>query len=117
LTITLSAPARIFGFELSPDLYFPEETTADFYSGSKLVGTIDLFPSGNNGALLFAASTTTDPFTSVVINNLEGDDFAIARQRFAPAATPVPEPSTFLLLTLTAPALWAGKRGRRKANL
>ncbi|HLH02995.1 MAG TPA: hypothetical protein VKX25_09515 [Bryobacteraceae bacterium] len=111
LTITLSRAATTFGFEVGPDLMIPEETTADFYSGSKLVGTIDLFPSGNNGALLFAATSHTDPFTSVVINNLNGDDFAIARQRFQLAA--VPEPGSFALLGLPLAALFAFKRARR----
>jgi hypothetical protein len=95
LTISLSQPAKIFGFELAPDNQVVEQTTAAFYSGSTLVGTIDLSPDGNAGALLYAASTHTDPFTSVVITNLEGDDFAIAQERFAIV---VPEPATLLLL-------------------
>ncbi len=99
LTINLSQPASTFGLEIEPDAPGSEETTADFYSGSKLAGVIDLFPTGDSGALLFAASTSTDPFTSVVITNLTGDDFAIARQRFALApASMVPEPSSFLMI-------------------
>ncbi len=91
LTISLSSPASTFGLEIEPDNFSVEETTADFYSGSTLAGTIDLFPNGNAGALLFAASTATDPFTSVVITNLTGDDFAIAQQRFTLAsAAPCP---------------------------
>ena len=95
LAISLSNPVKIFGFELEPDNFAVEQTTAAFYSGSTLVGTIDLFPDGNAGALLYAASTHTDPFTKVVITNLEGDDFAIAEERFALV---VPEPATLLLL-------------------
>ncbi|MDQ2713258.1 MAG: PEP-CTERM sorting domain-containing protein, partial [Acidobacteriota bacterium] len=99
LTISLSKPASTFGFEIEPDAPAAEETTADFYSGSKRAGVIDLFPNGTSGALLFAASTSTNPFTSVVITNLAPDDFAIARQRFTLAsASTVPEPSSLFLL-------------------
>jgi hypothetical protein len=95
LSISLITPAKTFGFELGPDKQTSEDTIAAFYSGSTLVGTIDRFPDGNGGALLYAASTTTNPFTSVVITNLEGDDFAVAQERFALA---VPEPAPLLLL-------------------
>ncbi len=99
LTIRLSKPASMFGFELEPNSPSREETTADFYSGSNVRHVIDLFPRGNAGALLFAASTSTDPFTSVVITDLAGGDFAIARQRFTLAsASTVPEPSSLILL-------------------
>jgi PEP-CTERM motif len=102
-TISLSKPASRFGLEIETQGYATytgekAETTADFYSGSKLVGSIgrfvDAFDSG--GALLFAASTSTDPFTSVVITAPPPKDFAIARQRFTLAS--VPEPSSFFLL-------------------
>ena len=65
------------------------------------------------GALLFAASTTTDPFTSVVINNLDGDDFAIARQRFTLASVATPEPATSGLLGAALAALFFLKRKRK----
>ncbi len=113
LLISLTAPASTFGVEIEPDNFAAEETTAAFYSGSTLVGTIDLSPDGNSGALLFAASTTTNPFTSIAITNLESDDFAIARQRFALAATATPEPSTFMLL---GPALLAAAFFLRRAR-
>jgi hypothetical protein len=102
LGISLINPAKIFGFELEPDDLATQETTAAFYSGSLLVGTIDLFPDGNGGALLYAASTTTNPFTRVVITNLAGRDFAIAQERFALA---VPEPGTLVLLIAALAAL------------
>ncbi len=95
LGISLIKPVRAFGLEVEPDNPAVEETTAAFYSGSTLVGTIDRFPNGNAGAVLYAAFTTTTPFTRVVITNLDGDDFAIAQERFTLA---VPEPATLLLL-------------------
>ena len=113
LTISLSSPASTFGLEIEPDNDAIEETTADFFSGSTLEGTIDLFPNGNAGALLFAASTSTDPFTSVVITNLTGDDFAIAQQRFTLASSSVPEPAGFFLLgPALLVALWWSRRFR-----
>jgi PEP-CTERM motif len=99
-TISLSKPASTFGLEIQSQGFGTgekTETTADFYSGSKLVGIIALFTdSYDPGARLFAASTSTDPFTSVVITSPPYKDFAIARQRFTLA--PVPEPSSLLLL-------------------
>jgi len=109
LTIFLGHAATTFGFELQPDNAAAEQTAAKFYSGSTLVGTIGLSPNGDSGALLYAASTTTNPFTSVVINDLTNlidspKDFGIARQRFILAA---PEPGTYALsglaLLLLAP--------------
>ncbi len=97
LLISLTRPVTTFGFESEPDTWAQEETTASFYSGQTLVGTIDLLPNGNAGALLYAASTTTNPFTSVLIVNLADDDFAIARQRYTLASV-APEPATFLLI-------------------
>ncbi len=99
LTITLSKAAGTFGFELEPDFPLAERTTAVFYSKSSPVGTITLSPNGVSGALLFAASSTFDPISRVVITNLEGDGFAIGRQRFALATVlPTPEPATMGLL-------------------
>jgi PEP-CTERM motif len=98
LTLTLTSAANIVGFELEPDNFAVEETTAQFFNGGTLLGTIDLFPNGSAGALLFAAQSDQD-ITSVVITNLAGDDFAIAQLRAgetAPATTP--EPGTMVLL-------------------
>jgi hypothetical protein len=111
LVINLSAPARTFGLEIEPDNFARELTTAAFYSGSTLVGTINLSPDGNGGALLFAASTTRNPFTNIVINNVADDDFAIAEQRFAAATAP--EPAT---IGLIGPMLLAGFVLRRRSR-
>jgi PEP-CTERM motif len=95
LTITVS-PSSIVGFELEPDNFAVEEVTAQFFDGTNLVGTIDLSPNGSAGALLFAAQTD-QAFTSVVITDLAGGDFAIAQLRDAPVTT-TPEPGTMVLL-------------------
>src|ERR1039457_5809848 len=94
LTITF-APEKIMGFELEPDNFAVEEVTAQFFDGANLVGTIDLFPNGSAGALLFAAQTDGQ-FTSVVITDLAGGDFAIAQLRSGTTSTP--EPGTMVLL-------------------
>jgi hypothetical protein len=108
LSINLSRPATTFGIEVGPDALAKEETAATFYSGRTLVGTIDLTPDGAGGALLFAASTTTNPFTSVVITNLKDDDFAVARQRYRLAS--VPEPATILLFGAAIGAIPIARR-------
>ena len=103
LGIGFSKPVFTFGFEVSPNNQQPEPISAQFFSGTMLLGTITLSPSGSNGALLYAASTSTNPFTSVVIADAASGDFAIAEQRFALATAP--EPATFALSGL---ALLAG---------
>jgi PEP-CTERM motif len=97
LTISLLSPTSTFGFELEPDNFAVEEVTAQFFNGGTLVGTIDLFPNGSAGALLFAAQSDQQ-FTSVVITNLAGDDFAIAQLREELCCGPIPEPGTLVLL-------------------
>jgi hypothetical protein len=109
LSINLWRPATTFGFELGPDALATEETTAAFYSGRTLVGTINLTPDGAGHALLFAASTTTNPFTSVVVTNLADDDFAIGRQRYTLASV-APEPATFFLLCVAIGAIPIARR-------
>jgi hypothetical protein len=96
LTISFTEPLKTFGFELEPDNFAVEEVTAQFFNGASLVGTIDLFPNGSAGALLFAG-TTDSQFTSVVITDLAGGDFAIAELRGRPAPS-TPEPGTMVLL-------------------
>ena len=97
LTMTF-APASIVGFELEPDNFAVEEVTAQFFNGTNLIGTIDLFPNGSAGALLFAAQTD-QAFTSVVITDLAGGDFAIAQLRYREAGVgTTPEPGTMVLL-------------------
>ena len=111
LTITF-APEKIMGFELEPDQFQQEEVTAQFFDGANLVGTIDLFPNGSGGALLYAAQTNGE-FTSVVITDLAGDDFAIAQLRSGGPSTP--EPGTMVLLGTGL--LGALAVMRRKMNL
>jgi hypothetical protein len=101
LQITFSSGVKTFGFEAEPDNYTTEAMEAIFYSGDAEVGTLNLSPNGNGGALLFAATTSTDPFTKVAVFNLEGDDFAMGRERFSDeslAQTPEPGSVTLSLI-------------------
>lgn len=101
LTSAFSLPVYVFGFEAEPDFLGFDEITASFYDGPTLVGTIDQNVNGIGGALLFAAFTTSSPFTSVTVNDLDGDDFAIARQRYSLVSrqfSSTPEPGGPLLL-------------------
>jgi hypothetical protein len=97
-TLTITFPRDgIVGFELEPDNFAVEEATAQFFDGANLVGTIDLFPDGSSGALLFAAQTDGQ-FTKIVITDLAGGDFAIAQLRSGNCCSSIPEPGTMVLL-------------------
>lgn len=96
LTISVSGNNHIVGFELEPDQFQQEEVTAQYFNGATLLGTIDLFPNGSAGALLFAAQSD-QVITSVDITDLAGDDFAIAQLRAGGGGGTTPEPGTMVL--------------------
>ena len=97
LTLTITGNFTTVGFELEPDQFVQEEVTAQYFNGGTLLGTIDLFPNGSAGALLFAAHASSD-ITSVVITDLAGDDFSIAQLRAGNPTPTTPEPGTMVLL-------------------
>ncbi len=96
LTLTLSKPATVFGFELEIADPGPFPVTATFMEGTTTVGSIPLTLSGQPGAMLFAASTN-QAFTSVAISYPDDrSGFAIAQVRYAltPSLTGVTETPT-----------------------
>jgi len=118
LQILISLPASTFGFELQGNQFAVNEFAVQFYNGLDLVGNIPLFVDGNGGALLFAASTTNQPFTSVVINNVDGqaNGFAVAQLRYT-QYVPVPEPASVAMLVQAIGAVgFYGWRKRRQAE-
>ena len=81
LTLNLSKPACIFGFELEPNPYANIAFTVQFFSGQTLVGTITKVINGNSGARLIAAESSCDNlFDRIVIRG--GADFSIAQVRY-----------------------------------
>jgi hypothetical protein len=103
VTLTFSVPVRTFGVELMPNyptLFSPYTTTAKFYDGSTLVGTISMGLDSPGGARLFAADTTDEAFTSVNLTAQLGNvpvgtmGFDVAQIRYAGAA---PEPSALVM--------------------
>ena len=115
LTLNLLQPSSIFGFELEPGAGTSNVITVDFKQGATTIGSIPLPVDSTAGALLFAASTSTNLFTSVVINAPSAAlGFAMAQFRYSTFVQPVPEPSTYALGTISALTLAWVKR-RRKA--
>ncbi|MED3090036.1 hypothetical protein [Bacillus toyonensis] len=87
LTMTLSVPSRIFGFELEPNPLTPFEFTALFLSRGTPVGSITQTVDGQAGARLFAAEIdcTCPAIDEVVITS--SVDFAIAQVRYTTDCT------------------------------
>ncbi|RYZ57190.1 MAG: hypothetical protein EOO14_11285 [Chitinophagaceae bacterium] len=89
ITLTLSQPVRLFGFELQGATYGNVAITASFYNGGTFMGSITRTTtaqvSGTEGAKLFAASTDAQ-FDKVIIEidpQILAAGFALAQLRYA----------------------------------
>lgn len=91
LTMTLSRPVQIFGFELEPSPFGVFEYTAEFYRNGTLVESITREVDGSAGARLFAR--TGEEIDEVVVTG--PFEFAIAQVRYA---LPSPEPLNTLII-------------------
>lgn len=102
LTMALSVPQRTFGFELQGDAVITNEFHVQFFDGFQFVGSITQFINGDGGARLFAATSTTRTFDTIVIVNVDGHSggFAIANLRYS--VQPVPEPATWATGAISA---------------
>lgn len=97
LTLNLQVPSTTFGIEIQPSN--TSSITASFYQGATLVGSIVQSVNGISGALLFAATSYSNPFTIVTIAAPGGaQGFAMAQFRYATGSTPVPEPASIALI-------------------
>jgi len=117
LTIQLSVPSTVFGLELEGNSLTVNPFQVSFFQGATLVGTVTRSVNGNGGALLFAGSTTNQPFTSAVIVNTDGlsNGFALAQLRYSVAA--VPEPASIAMMAQAIGAVaFLGWRRSRKAK-
>lgn len=117
LQIQMSVPSSTFGFELQGNNFTVNSFAVQFYEGMTLVGNVSRDVDGTGGARLFAGFTTNQPFTSVVINNVDGlsNGFAIAQLRYT-QYVPVPEPASVALIAQAIAAVgFYGWRKRRQA--
>jgi len=117
LTLSLSVLSTTFGFELqgNNDTVSSQFLVTFLDNALNPVGNVNLLVNGNAGALLFAASTTTSPFSRVTIDNtsLDADGFAIANLRY----TAVPEPASIAMVAQAIVAVgFYGWRKRRQMN-
>lgn len=114
-TMTLAVPSSTFGFELQGNDLVSSQFFVAFMDGANLAGFLDQPVDGNGGALLFAASSNTNVFTSVVVSNtsLNANGFAIANLRY----TPVPEPASIAMAAqaIVAVGFYAWRKRRRNA--
>lgn len=97
LTMTLSNPSRIFGFELMPNLQTPPETHSvrvDFFSGANLIQSITrtltlTCDPGNGGSRLFSVQVDEpdgpciDNVVITVLTPQPAQGFSIAQIRYA----------------------------------
>jgi hypothetical protein len=110
IVLSFSSPVKTFGFEARPfdhpEAPLPQTVSVSFYKSNRfwlwqplsspfddpgnvqVVGTIDRRIHEDEGALLFAASTTTEYFTHVLIGFRQGA--AIARLRYSVGEQPAP---------------------------
>lgn len=116
LTLVLSVPSTTFGLELQGNEFVLSQFLVIFLDESlNPVGNVNLQVDGSAGALLFAASTTTSPFSRVVINDTSqnANGFAMAQLRFIP----VPEPASVIMIAQAiAAAGFYGWRKRRQSS-
>jgi hypothetical protein len=115
LVMSLSVPSTTFGFELQGNELNSSQFYVAFMEGVNLVSFVDLLVDGNGGALLFAGSTTTSPFTSVIITNtsLDSNGFAIANLRYA--AVPEPASVAMMVQAFAAVGFYGWRKRRRMA--
>ena len=99
LTLILSAPVTIFGFELEPAPFGTNTFTVDFYNNNILLGGVSRMVDGDAGARLFALSSTSPdlPINRVQING--PSDFAIAQVRYQLEAQEI-DPALVLFIIL-----------------
>jgi hypothetical protein len=107
LSMSLSDPIGLFGFEAQPNTQGVSSMLASFFFGATLIGEIPLDVDGNGGARLFAASST-DFFDTVVLSST--DDFAIAQVRIASVPEPGPLVHVIGLGVVGIPVLWVRSR-------
>jgi uncharacterized lipoprotein YbaY len=95
VTLTLSQPVSVIGFELGPNPFSLESFTARYFSGGTLVGSITREIHGDGGARLMAVvfHGLTGQMQGEGIDRVEVEgtsDFAIANVRYSQVQPPIP---------------------------
>ncbi|MBX9626263.1 MAG: PEP-CTERM sorting domain-containing protein [Gemmataceae bacterium] len=116
--LTFSVPLVTFGVEMqsnnSTNPFFNPtyRLSATFYSGDQVAGTISRDLKAPGGARLFAATTTDEPFTKVVLTSSRGSGgFNFGQVRYEAQA--VPEPASLGLLGAGGLGLLAARLRRK----
>ncbi len=116
MVMSLSVPSTTFGFELQGNLGTLSQFNVAFMNGVNIVGIVDLPVNSVSGALLFAATSNSSPFTSVVITNtsLDAGGFAVANLRY----TAVPEPASVAMVAqaIAAVGFYSWRKRRTTAS-
>ncbi|MFL5514494.1 MAG: Kelch repeat-containing protein [Gemmatimonadales bacterium] len=113
LTLSLSRPTVILGFELEPNNFDLFTSTVDFFSGSQLVGSVTRTVDGAAGAQLFAVRTDGLLIDRAVIEtDADAGGFSIAQLRYSDeigwvARTPLPSARRSLAAASAAGLLYA----------
>lgn len=98
ISMSLGAPAGIFGFEAEPDNLGVEPLTATWYDAlNDVLASETLEVDGHGGAMLFAYESDANDIDHVSFSNGVVDDFALGNIRVGDV-TPSPEPASLVLV-------------------
>jgi hypothetical protein len=118
LTLTLSNPVSILGFEIESNSFGVYDATVTYFNGANQIGSITRSVDGDGGARLMAAQADGGDFiTSVQISYPGSGGFGAAQFRFAGGAAAVPEPGSAAVNGVIGSALIASMTRRKRRTV